>query len=114
MSRSASLAEMIKIMDGQGHFFRPACLMYHNGNVQEIDTLLDKENMTLGGLVEVLVYFKVGGMDETVSSSSIDLTTFFVPCVAGKVAGSIQGKSTLKFGVIHNLLVERVSFLYVT
>ena len=71
LTRTAALNQMTKILDLEKQYWRPCFMLYRVGKDVSVDLLLDKEgDMSLGGIVEVLIYFKVGKKEETISTST--------------------------------------------
>jgi hypothetical protein len=111
-ARSAALSEMVDYLASLTikQYWRPAVLLYKCSTNQTIDSLLDDEKMKLGGIKEVLVYFKMDTRDQKLcDGGDLGVREFFVVCRSGVSDGSFTGDSNLKFAVMHDVLVTRVS-----
>jgi hypothetical protein len=113
--RSKGLADMQQTLRVEGRYYSPAMLLLSKNGLKkakddDLEQFLNKndKNRTLTGMADFLVYFKVGGPKETVSTSTIPLVEFFIACQSGKGDGTIQAKEMLKAGVLYDHYVSKV------
>jgi hypothetical protein len=112
LKRSRGLFEMTQILDHEGVYYRPSMIQFSNSFTKKkpkpLDGIYQNKLPKLTGMNEVLVYWRVGDVKETVSSSSIALNEYFIPCQSGKGDGSITIKSFIKGCVLYDFFVDQV------
>lgn len=112
LKRTQGLFEMSRILDSVEVYYRPSMIQFSNSftkkNPKSLAVIYQNKDPKLTGLSELLVYWRVGGVNETVSTSSVELEEFFIPCQSGKGDGSITIKSYIKGCVLYDFFVDQV------
>ena len=112
LRRTQGLKHMTAVLDAQSQHFRPSLIQfskeYLKKNARSLSSIYETQDPKIPGMCELLVYWKVGGAKETVSSSSVQLSEFFIPCQSGKGDGSISIKSRVKGSVLYDYFISKV------
>lgn len=111
--RSKELNRLVGVLKAGSIHVKPLLLLFVDKSVKQLEVkeLLDNDSMKIPGVVEKLLYVQVANEHDTAFSALTRESgaKYFVAMQSCSGHGSFNGKSKLKFAIVSDLLVTRVS-----